>query len=203
MPGHISSLPLSKKRKVKDDAGFGTSVKRLENDITRAISTNASLNSLADLLDLAVAARDAQNTSKAIYALYRVFVQLITDTKLSTGGDEAARIVKTWLWERLNTYVEFLGGLMKDEEKMLRVCVILRSLSFWPCLLTSYRSPRYRYYSRFRNTCHHHIPMHQHHLLRNLNSTCPISARSCLISSCAHPAPEASKVRMASLTKMS
>ncbi|KAF8329231.1 CBF/Mak21 family-domain-containing protein [Amanita rubescens] len=124
MPGHISSLPPSKKRKVKDDASFGTSVKRLEDDVTHAISTNASLNSLADLLDLAVAARDAQNTSKAVYALYRVFVQLITNTKLSTGGDEAARIVKTWLWERLNTYVEFLGGLMKDEEKMLRISAL-------------------------------------------------------------------------------
>ncbi len=202
MPGHISSLPPSKKRKVKDDAGFGTSVKRLEDDITRAISASASLNPLADLLDLAVGARDAQNTSKAVYALYRVFVQLITNNKLSTGGDEAARIVKTWLWERLNSYVEFLGGLMKDEEKMLRVRVILQSLSFWPCVLTSCRSPRYRYYSHFKNTCHHRIPTRHHHLLRNLNSTCPISARSCLISFCAHPALEASKVRMASSTKM-
>ena len=202
MPEHIRSLPPSKKRKVKDDAGFGTSVKRLEDDITRAIPTNASLNSLADLLDLVVGARDAQNTSKAIYALYRVFVQLITNNKLSTGGDEAARIVKSWLWERLNTYVEFLGGLMKDEEKILRVRVILQSLSFRPCVLTSYRFPRYRYYSHFKNTCHHRIPTCQHHLLHNLNSTCRISARSCLISSCAHPALEASKSRMVSSIKM-
>ena len=91
MPEHIRSLPPSKKREVKDDAGFGTSVKRLEDDITRAIPTNASLNSLADLLDLVVGARDAQNTSKAIYALYRVFVQLITNNKLALKNKEKIR----------------------------------------------------------------------------------------------------------------
>ncbi|KAF8657964.1 hypothetical protein AX14_007771 [Amanita brunnescens Koide BX004] len=54
--GPIRSLripPASKKRKVKDDTGFKTSIKRLEEELTGAISTNASLNPLADLLDLA------------------------------------------------------------------------------------------------------------------------------------------------------
>ena len=68
--GPIRSLPpASKKRKVKDDTGFKTSIKRLEEELTGAISTNASLNPLADLLDLAVGEHDAQNSSKAIYAL--------------------------------------------------------------------------------------------------------------------------------------
>lgn len=128
MPSVRSLPPPSKKRKVKDDTGFRTSIKRLEDDLTRAISTNASLNPLADLLDLAVRQHDAQNTSKAIYALYRLFVLLITKNKLNSNGDEGAKVVKAWLWERFNTYVEFLGGLLKDEEKTLRVCIVLKLL---------------------------------------------------------------------------
>ena len=131
MPPVRSLPPPSKKRKVKDDTGFRTSIKRLEDDLTRAISTNASLNPLADLLDLAVRQHDAQNTSQAIYALYRLFVLLITKSKLNSNGDEGAKIVKAWLWERCNTYVEFLGGLLKDEEKTLRVCIVLKlSIAF-------------------------------------------------------------------------
>ena len=131
MPGPVRSLPPpSKKRKVKDHAGVRTSIKRLEDELTRAISTNASLNPLADLLDLTVRQHDAQSTSKAIYALYRLFVLLITKNKLNSNGDEGAKIVKAWIWERFNTYVEFLGGLLKDEEKTLRVCTVL-GLSFF------------------------------------------------------------------------
>ena len=131
MPGPVRSLPPpNKKRKVKDDASFGTSIKRLEDELTRAISTNTSLNPLADLLDLAVRQPDAQNTSKAIYALYRLFVLLITKNKLNSNSDEGAKIVKAWLWERFNSYVEFLGGLLKDQEKALRVCIV-RKLSFF------------------------------------------------------------------------
>ncbi|KAK2464494.1 hypothetical protein APHAL10511_003473 [Amanita phalloides] len=124
MSAAIRSLPSpSKKRKVEDKTDFATSTKRLEDELTRAISNDTSLNSLADLLDhaLITAHDDAQKTSKAIYALYRVFVLLITHKKFSLAGDEAGKVVKAWLWEQLNTYVEFLGGLMKDEEKTLRV----------------------------------------------------------------------------------
>jgi U3 small nucleolar RNA-associated protein 19 len=89
--------------------------------LTSAVSNNASLNSLADLIDLTPRSKYSQDTSKAIYALYRVFVVIITDEKLGFGGDDVAKVVKAWLWERLNAYVEYLGGLLKDEEKSLRV----------------------------------------------------------------------------------
>jgi len=98
------------------------SLQQLEADLSRAAATNGSLNQLADLLDIATATNVPQDTSKAIYALYRVFVLVITSDKLVLGSDDAAKAVKTWLWDRLNAYVEYLGGLLKDEEESLRVC---------------------------------------------------------------------------------
>lgn len=122
MPAPIRSLPPpSKKRKLHQDSAFTQSVVRLEADLTSAVSNNASLNSLADLLDLTLRSKNSQDTSKAIYALYRVFVLVINSDKLGLSGDDAAKVVKAWLWERLNAYVEYLGGLLKDEEKTLRV----------------------------------------------------------------------------------
>jgi U3 small nucleolar RNA-associated protein 19 len=122
MPAPVRSLPPpSKKRKLNQESGLTHSVVQLEAELTSAVSKNASLNPLADLLDLTLKSKGPKDTSKAIYALYRVFVLIITNDKLGLGGDDAARIVKTWLWERLNTYVDYLGGLLKDEEKTLRV----------------------------------------------------------------------------------
>lgn len=122
MPAPVRSLPPpSKRRKLQQDSTFTHSVVQLEAELTSAASKNASLNPLADLLDLALNSKSPQDTSKAIYALYRLFVLIITNDKLGLGGDEAAKIVKAWLWERLNTYVDYLGGLLKDEEKTLRV----------------------------------------------------------------------------------
>jgi U3 small nucleolar RNA-associated protein 19 len=128
MPAPIRSLPPpSKKRKTHQDSVLVQSIAQLEADLTTAVSKNASLNPLADLLDLTLKSESPQDTSKAIYALYRVFVLVITDDKLGLGGDEAAKVVKAWLWERLNTYVDYLGGLLKDEEKTLRVSSIFPS----------------------------------------------------------------------------
>ncbi|KAK7057756.1 ribosome biogenesis protein Noc4 [Favolaschia claudopus] len=112
--------PPSKKRKIGKDSEFTKSVKQLEDQLTVAATSNGSLNPLADLLELAFKADDAQDTSKAIYALYRVFVIVINGGKLAPGGDAAAKVVKTWLWERLHSYVDFLCGLLKDEENVLR-----------------------------------------------------------------------------------
>ena len=122
MPAPVQSLPPpSKKRKLHQDSTLTQSVVQLEADLTNAISKNESLNPLADLLDLALKSKSPQDTSKVIFALYRVVVLIITNDKLGLGGDDAAKIVKAWLWERLNTYVDYLGGLLKDEEKTLRV----------------------------------------------------------------------------------
>lgn len=35
--------------------------------------------------------------------------------------DENAKVVKIWLWTQMNTYVDFLGSLLKDDEVFLRV----------------------------------------------------------------------------------
>jgi U3 small nucleolar RNA-associated protein 19 len=119
MPVGLHSLPPpSKRRKIHGDAG---SIKQFEDEIVSAIGNDSSLNPLADFLALLFDLEDPHDTSKGIYALYRVFVSIIISGKLSPGGDEAAKVVKTWLWEKLMSYVDFLGGLLQDEEKFLRV----------------------------------------------------------------------------------
>ena len=117
-----SSLPPpTKRRKTQKDASRSQSIKRLEDDLHDSATKNDSLNSLADLLELAYTVDDPHDTSKAIYALYRVFVVIISNNKLDLGGDEAAKVVKAWIWERFQSYVDFLGSLLQDEEKFLRV----------------------------------------------------------------------------------
>ncbi|KAH7913993.1 CBF/Mak21 family-domain-containing protein [Hygrophoropsis aurantiaca] len=115
MPPH-SLPPPAKKRKIGD----GPSVKKLEEQLTSAVANSSSLNPLADLLELAHSATDAKDMSKAVYALYRVFVIIITNGKLVYGGDDAAKAVRKWIWERLDSYVELLVGLLQDEEAALR-----------------------------------------------------------------------------------
>jgi len=88
------------------------------------------LNPPADPLALAQKVEDPHDTSKAIYALYRVFVVIITNGKLGIGGDETAKIVKAWIWDRLQIYVDFLGGLLQDDEKFLRVRPIFSHFIF-------------------------------------------------------------------------
>ncbi|KAJ7167536.1 CBF/Mak21 family-domain-containing protein [Mycena filopes] len=133
--------PPSKKRKIQKDSELAKSIQSLEEQLTSAAAANTSLNPLADLLELAFTAEDAQDTSKAIYALYRVSVILITGGKLDTGGDEAAKIVKAWIWDRLNSYVEFLCGLLKDEEKLLRTSALQILFSLQKHLSTASSSP--------------------------------------------------------------
>jgi U3 small nucleolar RNA-associated protein 19 len=124
MSASLHSLPPpSKRRKLqKNTAGC---IKRLEDEITSAIGTNSSLNSLVDILSLLFDLEDPHDTSKGIYALYRIFVSLILSGNLSPGGDEAVKVVKAWLWEKLVFYTDFLGGLLQDEEKFLRVSLLL------------------------------------------------------------------------------
>ncbi|KAK0199243.1 CBF/Mak21 family-domain-containing protein [Desarmillaria ectypa] len=124
MRGPRSLPPPSKKRKLSNDSKVLQSIQDTEQQLTRAVSNNGSLNPLADLLDLACSRKDSQEVSKGIYALYRVFVLVISNGKLSAASDESAKIVKAWLWDRLNEYVDFLVGLLKDEEKSLRVSAL-------------------------------------------------------------------------------
>lgn len=121
--------PATKKRKIAPSSSVSRDIKRLEDDLTAAISKKLSLNPLADLVELAWNSSEPQETSKSIYALYRVFISLLAsgNNKLFGGGSSSeTKVVKTWLWARLNRYTELLVGLLKDEEKTLgvlnRVC---------------------------------------------------------------------------------
>jgi U3 small nucleolar RNA-associated protein 19 len=124
---HTSIMPASslpppaKRRKTKGDTGC---LKNLELDVTAAALGNTSLNPLSDLVNLALEASDAKEMSKAIYSLYRVFVVIISNDKLAPGSGDAAKVVRKWIWERLESYVELLVGLLQDEEGALRVNLI-------------------------------------------------------------------------------
>ena len=114
-----SSLPPPTKR--QKTRGNETITKYLELQIIAAVADNASLNPLSDLLDMAQNASDARYMSKAIYGLYRAFVVIVSSNKLASGGGDAAKIVRKWIWERLDAYVNLLLGLLQDEEATLRV----------------------------------------------------------------------------------
>jgi len=112
------SLSGSRKRiKLQDDSY----IKELENRLSDSISSNASLNSLADLISLTGSLDDPRSVLKAIYACYRVFVLLISKGCLANSTDEQKKVVRAWIFERLDEYVHFLCGLLQDEESLLRV----------------------------------------------------------------------------------
>jgi U3 small nucleolar RNA-associated protein 19 len=106
-----------KRLKLQDDS----LIKELEDNITASISSNASLNRLADLISLTASLHNPQSVLKAIYACYRVFVLLISKGCLESSTSEQEKLVRVWILERLDEYVRFLTGLLKDEESLLRV----------------------------------------------------------------------------------
>ncbi|KAJ3534709.1 hypothetical protein NM688_g7095 [Phlebia brevispora] len=137
-----SSLPTSsKKRKSNsDNASDSTSatIKSLEEQLIAAVSSKSSLNALADLLDITSNEADAQTVFKAIYALYRVFVVIITNgLLLNVSGTDETRTVREWLQEKLRSYVELLTGLLKDEESMLKTSSLKILFSLQKHLSTS------------------------------------------------------------------
>lgn len=132
MPSAPSSLaPPSKRRKVSASSSVGISINSLasskivtfESSLTEAISSNASLNPLADLLLLTRTLEDPKLVFKAIYATYRVFVLLLgPGGKFEGSVGEEGKAVRAWIMDRVNEYAEYLGGLLKDDEVSLRVC---------------------------------------------------------------------------------
>ncbi|KIY71078.1 CBF-domain-containing protein [Cylindrobasidium torrendii FP15055 ss-10] len=163
-----SSLPPAKKRKIeKKDTKTVLRIQALETQLTEALDRNASLNPLADLLDITCSCEDVQEVSKGIYALYRVFVVIITRGKLSKSGDENSKAVKTWLWDRLHGYVDYLCGLLKDDEKTLRISAIQILFSLQKHLSTAFSSANA---PQFHNS---HFRKIVHALL-----TCPSSKRT-------------------------
>ncbi|KZT19932.1 ribosome biogenesis protein Noc4, partial [Neolentinus lepideus HHB14362 ss-1] len=118
----MHSLPPAKRRKLSPSPILQQIVD-LETTLASSISSNGSLNALDDLLTLTRRARDAPVVSKAIYALYRVFVLIIDKGKLNVKGEEG-KVVRAWVWARLNGYTEYLVGLMTDGEQALRISAL-------------------------------------------------------------------------------
>lgn len=82
----------------------------------------SSLNPLADLLLVLTSSVEPEVTFKALYAAGRVLASLHESGRFSLGGqDEKEKVVVSWLRGRLDEFVAFCGGLLKDQEKDLRV----------------------------------------------------------------------------------
>jgi hypothetical protein len=65
---HSHSCRIGEEVQGQDDTGSRTIIEHLDDELTCAISPDASLNPLADLLDLLFAEDDAQNSLEAISA---------------------------------------------------------------------------------------------------------------------------------------
>ncbi|CAL1714795.1 unnamed protein product [Somion occarium] len=135
------SLPSSlKKRKAAsntspDDAA---KIQKLEEQVTTAVTSKTSLNPLTDLLEAAQNATEPSILTKAIYALYRSYVVIITNGLLSNiPANEEAKAVRAWLNERLHEYTELLVGLLKDEDATLRTSALKILLSIQKHLSSS------------------------------------------------------------------
>ena len=113
-----SSLPPKKKRKSNNH-----DVASLEQSISTALDEGTSLDAYADLNNLISTEQDPKLTHAVIYALYRSTVLIISKGRLVGGKEESeeAKIVRLWIISRMGEYVENLVGLLKDEEKSLRV----------------------------------------------------------------------------------
>ncbi|KZV88564.1 CBF-domain-containing protein [Exidia glandulosa HHB12029] len=111
------SQPSSSSKKAKS-TGQLASVTELE--ATLLDPDAPSLNPLADLL---VHARSSRATPAeihaAIFALYRVFVSLVTRGLFAPGSTITSE-VKTWLYARLDEYTAFLSSLLGHEEEALK-----------------------------------------------------------------------------------
>lgn len=104
-------------------------VAQLETTVSEALETNGSLNSLADLLQIAVSSDDVEIVVKSIFALYRSFTLVLRKGVLSsvreedgTGNDVTGRrAVRTWMVARLDAFTDLLCGLLQDDNSTIRV----------------------------------------------------------------------------------
>jgi U3 small nucleolar RNA-associated protein 19 len=109
-------LPTAKKK-----SKVAISINDLEEKLKTAVAGNASLNPLVELLDLTCKAQDPRDTNRGIHALHRVIALILATGKLSNTATEEAKIVRTWIWERIKTLIDLLTSLLADEEKILKV----------------------------------------------------------------------------------
>ncbi|KAH9975372.1 CBF/Mak21 family-domain-containing protein [Lactifluus volemus] len=112
-------------------------LKQLEDRLIESIFANTSLNPLADLTSLAASLDHPRLVLKAIYAVYRVFVLVISKGYLENSTDEQVKVVRTWLFDRLDEYTRFLCGLLNDDESLLRISALNILMSLLKHLSTS------------------------------------------------------------------
>lgn len=112
-------MPPKKRQRTEADS----SVQKLEEALTEAIQSSSSLNGLADLVLLATSSHSAKITHDAMFASYRIFVQLVSNGKLSMkrSDKEELETVRLWLVGRLGEFVDALCGFLKDLESGIRV----------------------------------------------------------------------------------
>lgn len=129
-------MPPPKLKKSKSSSSSNPGPSPLLSQIASLESTllspsSLSLNPLADLLHLTTTSPDPSVVHKGVYALGRVFARLIESGRIvekregggavaNEGGEKEAK-VREWARARLAEFVAFAGGLMKDQEKDLRV----------------------------------------------------------------------------------
>jgi len=138
--GAAQSTPAFKKRKTskRDNSSNGASLSAvvdLEKKVGDAIAAGASLNPLADLLKIACSADEGHEVVlKAIFAVYRLLVQILRKGLLRVSGEEGSKgkVVRTWIMARLDSFADLLSALLKDEERTLRVRNYLMFCSLLP-----------------------------------------------------------------------
>ncbi|KZO94486.1 CBF-domain-containing protein [Calocera viscosa TUFC12733] len=121
LPQASTSAPKRKKTAHEQD----NRVLALETELTQALENSTSLNPIVDLISLA-SSDDAPTVHKALYALYRLCVNIINKGLLTSGvedGTEAA-VVKAWLVARWDEYVDLLSGLLRHTEPSIRTSAL-------------------------------------------------------------------------------
>ena len=102
-------------------------VEALESNLKNAIEQGGSLNSLISLFTIAIEAHHPAITHKSIWALYRLFLQLLSEDHgyLEKAATRRSGTVRSWIHERTSDYTLLLCSLLKDEEARLRVLAII------------------------------------------------------------------------------
>src|SRR5260370_23654737 len=85
-------------------------IQALESNLKNAIEQGGSLNSLISLFTIAIEADHSATTHKSIWALYRLFYQLLSEDhgcleKVVTGRSGT---VRSWIHERTSDYTLLL-----------------------------------------------------------------------------------------------
>lgn len=124
-PGPVSNTNTAGPSNISPEVTSST-IHTLEKSLTAAIESESSLNALADLLRLCPTLSSPPLASQAIFALYRVF-SLTTRTpvfSIRSGQSKHRKVVRAWLWEKLQAFVDLLCTYLNDDVKLLRVCAL-------------------------------------------------------------------------------